>query len=148
VATNPSVKIKDKETGEYFNYVRPLMTLSTLSAGLNYPVWTPYGYNQSDLLVRDLLFDRAFALKPDGTPIRVFIAWQHENIEKLYGHLIDIGRLESLAGKSMTVADRKFKCETAPFWNHCDFDSIWLTNARNNSVCLLSRGPDKSSRQE
>ena len=124
------------------------MTLGTLSAGLNYPVWTPYGYNQSDLLVRDLLFDRAFALKPDGTPIRVFIGWEHENIEKLYGHLIDIGRLESLAGKSMTVADRKFKCETAPFWNHCDFDSIWLTNARNNSVCLLSRGPDKSSRQE
>lgn len=59
--------------------------------------------------------------------------------------MIDIGRLESLAGKSMTVAGRQFKCEIAPFWNHCDFDSIWFINVRNNSVCLTHMNENLNS---
>jgi hypothetical protein len=149
VTTHPAVKVKDKQTGQYFNYVRPLMTLSALSAKLGFPVWLPYGYNQSDLLVHDFLNDEAFAPKPDGTTKKIFVAWEHGNIEKMYAHLLDTGNFESMAGSYMTVEGKKLKCETAPFWDHCDFDSVWLINIQRKSVCLtvLKEGLNSASYQ-
>lgn len=149
VTAQPAVKVKDKQTGQYFNYVRPLMTLSTISAKLDYPVWIPYGYNQSDFLVHDFLNDEAFKPKPDGRPKKVFVAWEHENIERMYGHLLEMGTFESLAGGDMTVDGKKLKCETAPAWDHCDFDSVWLINIQNMSMCLtvLKEGLNSPSYQ-
>lgn len=136
VTTDPAVQIKQRHTGEYFNYVRPLMTLSTFSAKLGYPVWTPYGFNQTDKLVRDFMFDRAFQQRADGKPLKIFMVWEHENIVQMYKNILRIGNLKPLVGDEIIVDKHKFKCEVAPLWHHCDFDSIWVINVRENGACL------------
>ena len=76
VATNPSIKMVNKISGQYFNYIRPLVTIAPLSMKLNFPVWTPYGYNQSDLLARDLIADTALSPDAERGHKTVFIAWE------------------------------------------------------------------------
>lgn len=139
VAANPAVKMLNKKTGQYFNYIRPLATIEPLSIKLNYPVWTPYGYNQNDLLARDLLGDKAFRPSPDGAPKTVFLAWERQNIRKLYQELVQQGKLKDLAGATATIDGAARSCDPLPQWEQCDFDSVWMIHIRPAGVCLTRR---------
>lgn len=139
VAANPAVKMLNKKTGQYFNYIRPLATIEPLSIKLNYPVWTPYGYNQNDLLARDLLGDKAFRPSPDGAPKTVFLAWERQNIRKLYQELVQQGKLKDLAGATATIDGVDRACDALPQWEQCDFDSVWMIKVRPAGVCLTRR---------
>jgi len=139
VTTNPAVKMINKTSGQYFNYVRPLATIAPLSIKLNFPVWTPYGYNQSDRLARDFLADPALRHKANGAPVTVFIAWERQNIPKLYRELVEQGKLTDLAGKTAPIDGASVQCEILPPWEQCNFDSIWLIRVRPVGVCLTRR---------
>ncbi|MCC3247392.1 hypothetical protein LG047_19060 [Methylocystis sp. WRRC1] len=139
IAANPAVKMINKATGQYFNYVRPLATIAPLSARINFPVWTPYGYNQNESLAHDLLGDRAFAPDVNGKAKTVFIAWERNNIRKLYEQLVRLGNLRELAGNALAVEGEEYKCELPSKWLQCDFDSIWLVHVRNGAICLTHR---------
>ena len=139
VTANPAVKMLNKKTGQYFNYIRPLATIEPLSIKLNFPVWTPYGYNQNDLLARDFLTDKAFRRRPDGAPRTVFMAWERQNIGKLYRELVEQGKLKDFAGETIEFDGASHNCAPLPQWEQCDFDSIWLIQIRNGGVCLTPR---------
>ncbi len=136
ISTNPAVKIPNKITGQYFNYIRPLVTIAPLSGKIGYPVWTPYGYDQSDLLVRDLLGDKAFAPRHDGQTKTIFIAWERKNMPKLVANLVENGKLTLLQGGTMKADGETYQCEAPPTWVQCDFDSIWVLNIRDGNLCL------------
>jgi len=139
VTANPAVKMRNKITGQYFNYVRLLATIAPLSARLNYPVWTPYGYNQNDSLARDLLGDKAFVPKEGGKPKTIFIAWERNSIAKLIDQLVQLGNLKLLEDVSIKADDVEYKCEHPPKWTQCDFDSILLVQIGDGGVCVTRR---------
>lgn len=136
VAPNPAVKMRNKATGEYFNYVRPLATIVPLAVKIEFPVWTPYGFSQNDFLARDLLVDKALAPDAKGKAKTVFVAWERNNIRKLYEQLAAIGRLTSREGSSISVEGVSYTCEKPAKWEQCDFDSIWLIHAVSGGICL------------
>lgn len=136
VAPNPAVKMRNKVTGEYFNYVRPLATIVPLAVKIEFPVWTPYGFNQNDFLARDLLTDKALAPDAKGKAKTVFVAWERNNIRKLYGQLAAIGRLTPREGSTISVDGVSYACERPTKWEQCDFDSIWLIHAVGGGICL------------
>ena len=121
------------------NYIRPLATILPISLRLNYPVWTPYGYNQSDLLARDLLSNIAERQKISGEPETVYIAWERQNIPKFYREILDQGKFQDLAGTVATIDGATVHCETPKPWDQCDFDSIWFIRVRKIGVCLSRR---------
>jgi hypothetical protein len=129
----------NRKTGKYFNYVRLLATIEPLSVRLNFPVWTPYGYNQTDALARDLLGDSAFAPDADGRARTIFIAWERNNIRSLYDNLLRLGQLKTPGAGALTVDGKTFRCEPPPKWEQCDFDSIWLIHIRGGALCLTHR---------
>ncbi|MGJ0506463.1 MAG: hypothetical protein ACR652_04870 [Methylocystis sp.] len=136
VAPNPAVKMHNKVTGDYFNYIRPLATIAPLAETIEFPVWTPYGYNQNDLLARDLLADKALAPRENGKARVVFIAWERKNIRKLYEALGRLGRLAPREGATVSVDGAAYKCESPAVWEQCDFDSLWLVHVQDGGVCL------------
>ncbi|GLI94426.1 hypothetical protein [Methylocystis echinoides] len=138
VAPNPAVKMRNKATGDYFNYVRPLATILPLAAAIEYPVWTPYGYDQNDALARDLLADRALAPDDKGRAKTVFVAWERTNIGKLVEKLASVGHLAPREG-SIDVDGARYACERPTKWAQCDFDSIWLVHIRDGALCLTRR---------
>lgn len=139
VAPNPAVKMRNKASGDYFNYVRPLATILPLAEKIEFPVWTPYGYDQNDFLARDLLSDRAFAPDGNGRAKTIFIAWERTNIRKLVEQLAGIGRLASREGDRIGVEGKHYPCESPAKWEQCDFDSIWLIHIREGGLCLTRR---------
>lgn len=139
VAANPAVKMLNKKSGQYFNYIRPLATIAPVAMKLDFPVWTPYGYNQSDFLARDFLADAALRPKADGAPKTVFVAWERQNIPKLYRDLVSRGNLKDLAGTTETIDGVFLRCEAPQPWAQCDFDSIWFIRIRPAGVCLTRR---------
>lgn len=139
VAPNPAVKMINKKSGQYFNYIRPLSTIEPLSIRLSFPVWTPYGYNQTDWLAQDLLGQVAPKPGTAGSPPTVFIAWERQNIPKLYRELVDQGKLQDLAGTVATIDGATVHCDTPHPWEQCDFDTIWLIRVRDMGVCLSRR---------
>lgn len=146
VATNPSIKMVNKISGQYFNYIRPLVTIAPLSMKLNFPVWTPYGYNQSDLLARDLIADTALSPDAERGYKTVFIAWERQNIPKFYRELVEKGRLKDLAGTSAIIDGVSVQCEIPRSWDQCDFDTIWYIRARHEGVCLTRRAENLNNR--
>jgi hypothetical protein len=139
VAPNPAVKMRNKVTGDYFNYVRPLATIIPLAVKIEFPVWTPYGFNQNDFLARDLLADKALAPDATGKAKTVFIAWERNNIRKIYDQLAAVGRLASREGTTITVDGAAYTCESPAKWRQCDFDSIWLIHVAGGGICLTPR---------
>ncbi len=139
VAPNPAIKMINKISGQYFNYVRPLATIEPISLRLNFPVWAPYGFNQIDLLTQDLLGDIAQRPKAAAAPITVYITWERQNIPKLYRELVGQGKLQDLAGMSVTIDGASVRCDTPQPWEQCDFDTIWFIRVRNTGVCLSRR---------
>ncbi len=136
VTANPAVKMVNKRTGTYFNYVRPMATIAPLAIRLNFPIWSPYGYNETGPLARDLLGDKAFAPGPDAKPRTIFVAWERTNIRTLYENLLRLGRLRTPDTGEMTVDGKTFRCAPPPDWKQCDFDSIWLIHIRDGALCL------------
>lgn len=139
VAPNPAVRMINKKNGQFYNYIRPVATISPISLRLNFPVWTPYGYNQTDLLARDLLGDFAQRARKSDEPATVYIAWERQNIQKFYRQIIEQGKLRDLAGTVATIDDVKLRCDTPIFWEQCDFDTIWFIRVRKIGVCLSLR---------
>lgn len=135
VSTDPAVKIHNHVTGQMFNYVRPLTTVAPYSGVVQFPVWTPYGFDQTEKLVQDLLGDKAFAPKPDGTPKKILIGWEHKNVMKMTAQIFKDGRFTPVKG-TMTNGGRTWTCETQPVWPECDFDSIWIVNIKNGEACF------------
>lgn len=135
VSTNPAVKIHNRVTGLNFNYVRPLATIAPFAGQIGFPIWTPYGFSQPDLLVQDLLGDKAFAPKPDGSPKTVIIAWEHHNIVRMTEDLFKEGRLKRVEG-TMRNGKKTWTCEMPPAWPECDFDSIWVVNIKDGQACF------------
>lgn len=136
VTTNPAVKMANKRTGRYFNYVRPMATIAPLATRLNFPIWSPYGYNETEFLARDLLGDKAFMPGADAKPRTIFIAWERKNIRALYDNLLRIGRLRTPATGELTVDGKAFRCAPPPDWKQCDFDSLWRIHIRAGVLCL------------
>ncbi len=145
VTTNPAGKMLNKKTGRYFNYVRPLATIAPVSQRINFPVWTPYGYEQSEYLARDLLSDRAFLPAESGRARTIFISWEHNNIRKLFDYLKYLGGLRSLSGGTLTADGVQTRCEEPKKWEQCDFDSIWLVRIKDGAICLTFKGENLNS---
>ena len=135
VSTDPAVKIVNRVTGQHFNYVRPLTTIAPYAGQLQFPVWTPYGYNQTEKLVQDLLGDKAFAPKPDGAPKKILIGWEHSNVMRMTAEIFKDGRFTPMKG-AMRNGGRTWACETPPVWPECDFDSIWIVNIKDGQACF------------
>lgn len=135
VSTDPAVKIHNRVTGLHFNYIRPLTTIAPFSGAVGMPVWTPYGFNQTENLVQDLIADKAFAPKADGTPKTIIIAWEHMNIVRMKDELLKPGRF-TLATGTMKVGRKTWTCEVPPAWPECDFDSIWVMNLNKGQACF------------
>jgi hypothetical protein len=144
VAPNPAVKMHNKATGDYFNYVRPLATILPLAETIEYPVWTPYGYEQNDALARDLLADSALAPDEKGQAKTVFIAWERTNIGKLVEKLASVGHLARREG-TIDVDGARFTCESPAKWAQCDFDSIWLVRIKDGAICLTVKSEGLNS---
>ena len=142
VTANPAVKMVNRKTGKYFNYVRLLATIEPLSVRLNFPVWTPYGYNQTEALAQDLLRDKAFARGAEGKARTIFIAWERNNIRTLYDNLLRLGQLKTPGTGALTVDGKTYRCEPPPKWEQCDFDSIWLIHIRDGALCLMHRNEE------
>jgi hypothetical protein len=145
VAPNPAVKMRNKATGDFFNYIRPLATIEPLAEKIEYPVWTPYGFSQNDLLARDLLADPSLAPDEKGKAKTVFIAWERNNIRKLYEQLASLGRLASREGSSVAIGRLQYACERPSKWEQCDFDSIWLVHIADGGICLTRRRQNLNS---
>jgi hypothetical protein len=139
VAPNPAVKMINKKSGQFYNYIRPLATIEPISLRLNFPVWTPYGYNQSHFLAQDLLDEVATRSKTSEKPRTVYIAWERQNIPKLYRELVVRGKLRDLARTVATIDGLPVHCDEPQTWEQCDFDSIWFIRVRNIGVCLSRR---------
>lgn len=135
ISTNPAVKIQNRVTGDWFNYVRPLTTIGPYAGTLQFPVWTPYGFDQTEKLVPDLLSDKAFAPKLDGAPKTIMIAWEHSNVMKLVANIFKDGRFTPMQGR-MKNGGRSWVCEQPPVWQECDFDSIWIVNIKDGQACF------------
>ena len=135
VSTNPAVKIHNRVLGLNFNYVRPLTTIAPFAGQIGFPIWTPYGFNQPELLVRDLLSDKAFGPKPDGSPKTIIIAWEHHNIVRMTEDIFNLGRFKRVEG-TMRNGNKVWTCEPTPAWPECDFDSIWVVNIKDGQACF------------
>lgn len=136
VSTNPAVKIHGKGgVDAMFNYVRPLATIAPFSGTVGFPVWTPYGFNEPQKLVQDVLADKAFAPKPDGSPKKIVIAWEHHNIVVMTEVLFKQGGFTPMNG-TINNGGKVWACETPPPWPECDFDSIWVVNIKGGQACL------------
>ena len=138
ISTNPAVKILNRATGQHFNYVRPLTTIAPYSGILQFPVWTPYGYDQTEKLVQDLFGDKAFAPKADGAPKKILIAWEHSNVMKMTAEIFKDGRFTPMKG-TMRNGGRTWTCQTPPVWPECDFDSIWIVNIKDGQACFTQQ---------
>ncbi|MEK4032434.1 hypothetical protein WOC76_04190 [Methylocystis sp. IM3] len=145
VTTNPSGKMLNKKTGRYFNYVRPLATIAPVSRRIDFPVWTPYGYKESEYLARDLLSDHAFLPDESGRPKTIFISWERNAVGKLFDYLKDLGGLRSLSGGTLTVDGVQTRCEEPKKWAQCDFDSIWLVRIKDGAICLTVKSEGLNS---
>ena len=136
VSTNPAVKIHGKAGDSMtFNYVRPLATIAPFSGMINFPVWTPYGFNEPQKLAQDLLGNQAFAPKADGAPKKIVIAWEHRNIVVMVHEIFRQGGFTPMTG-TMTNGGKVWACETPPAWPECDFDSVWVVNIKAGQACL------------
>lgn len=136
VSTNPAVKIHGKGGDTtMFNYIRPLATIAPYSGTIGFPVWTPYGFNEPQKLAQDLLGDKAFAPKPDGSPKRIVIAWEHHNIVAMANAVFKLGGFTPITG-TMKNGSKVWTCETPPAWPECDFDSVWVVNIKDGQACL------------
>lgn len=138
ISTNPAVKILNRATGQHFNYVRPLTTIAPYSGILQFPVWTPYGYDQTEKLVQDLFGDKAFAPNADGSPKTILIAWEHSNVMKMTAEIFKDGRFTPMKG-TMRNGGRTWTCQTPPVWPECDFDSIWIVNIKDGQACFTQQ---------
>ena len=135
VSTDPAVKIHNHVTGQYFNYVRPLTTIAPYSAVVEQPVWTPYGFDQTERLVQDLLGDAAFAPHADGRPKKIVIGWEHVNLVRMTNQIFADGRFTQVLG-TMRNGGRIWTCEKPPVWPECEFDWIWVVNIRDGQACF------------
>lgn len=145
VTTDPAEKMVNKRSGLYFNYIRPLATIAPVSRRINFPVWTPYGYRQTEYLARDLLGDPAFHPAESGKAKTIFISWERNAVGKLFEHLKNLGGLRSLAGETLSFDGIETRCEEPKKWEQCDFDSIWLVRIRDGAICLTYRSEGLNS---
>lgn len=138
VAPDPTVKIP--HANKFYYYVRPAGTIEPTAASLSYPLWMPYGADQSQKLADDLLTASEFA-PPDPTksyaPKKIFIAWEHDNLVLMTNYIILKWNLYVFPeGQSLKVNGKTYKCEPVPStWDSCDFDSIWVLNIQGNNLC-------------
>ena len=145
VSANPAIKMLNKKSGLYFNYVRPLATIEPLAQKIDFPVWTPYGYAQNDFLARDLLGDPALRPAVDGKTKKVFVSWERNNIAKLIESLKTTGRLHAPAGEVLMADGVRYRCEEPKKWEQCDFDTILLVNIRDSAICITPKSENLNS---
>jgi hypothetical protein len=101
-APNPGQQIRD--SGQNYNYIRPLATIEPTAIRLGMPIDTRFGYKNIALLQRELV-------RPRYRNALVFVAWEHDMLVNVVRHLV------SQAGSDPSII---------PDWSHDDFDSIYV----------------------
>jgi hypothetical protein len=101
-APDPGQQVRD--SGRYYNYVRPLATIEPTAIRLGMPVDTRFGFKDIAGLQRELLDSRY-------RDSLVFVAWEHHMLVELAGHI-----LATVGGSPSVVPD----------WQDDDFDSIYI----------------------
>jgi len=102
-APNPSVQVSDHSSSGY-SYIRPLATIEPTAIRLGMPVDAQIGYNQVDLLEKDLL-------QPAYAHSLIFVAWEHVKLHDFAVNLVK----EYGAGE-----------DHVPDWPGSDFDTIYI----------------------
>jgi len=102
-APNPTVQISSFFGRDHYDYIRPLATIEPTAISLDMPVNTQIGFNQPEKLMQTLLEEKYHSSV-------IYVAWEHENIEKL-AHLL-------LAQFHNT--------STVPNWNYFNYDKVYV----------------------
>lgn len=136
VAPNPNVKIPGSNN-VFFYYERPAGTIEPTAATLAYPLWMPYGADDTPLLADDLLTAPEFAAPQQFAPRKVFIAWEHANIDIMTHYILARWNLSLLPpGKTVDANGKTYQCQNVPTrWSGCDYDSIWVLNVQGKNIC-------------
>jgi hypothetical protein len=103
-------KIENYQTHVLYDYIRPLITIAPTAIRYNLPINTDFGYKHIDNLQAELLSDKY-------KRATVFIAWEHDNLQKLVTHMM------AKLNPSQTVDG----------WPSGDFDSIFVVVVHRNS---------------
>jgi len=118
-APDPSQRKKD--SGTYYDYVRPLATIEPTAIANGLPIGADYGFTQTGK-IRKALENPAFA------DALVVVAWEHTLIEDI------VRKLMSAHGGDKSVV---------PTWDGMDFDGIYVvTITRNGGTSAIAFARD------
>ncbi len=103
-APSPAVKVKELNTGKYYDYIRPLATIEPTAVRCELPVNASIGYTDVAALRREL--GRA-----KYRNAKIFLAWEHLQICALAREFFQRHGLNP---------------DLIPQWHEKDFDSIYI----------------------
>jgi len=103
-APNPSMQVSDGKAVPTYSYVRPLATIEPTAIRLGMPVNTQIGFQQIDVLQRQLL-------QPAYAHSLIFVAWEHEKLRDFA-----VQMLQSYGTGAAQVPD----------WPNSDYETIYL----------------------
>jgi len=106
----PAPNRRTTATGEEYNYVRPLATIEPTAIRLGLPVNTDYSFTDIDGLRFELTRDKY-------QNARIFVAWEHVELERLVKQLV-----AQFNGDSGAV----------PKWDGKDYDGIYVVQILGN----------------
>jgi hypothetical protein len=151
IAPNPSLMVGNGS--QWYNYVRPLATIQPTAAVLGFPLYTPYGYQNTPWLASDLLTNPVFQQQAGQQPNIAFIAWEHNNIGVMTDYIVSAGA-SNLTANGLTIDPptqtspfplngQYYKCQSMPSpivgsWPSCDYDSIWVLQIHDGThACFI-----------
>jgi len=103
-APSPADKVKELNTGRYYDYVRPLATIEPTAIRCGMPVNASIGYEDIGALKRELLQKKYWSAT-------VFLSWEHLQIRALAREVLLRHGLNP---------------DIIPAWNENDFDSLYV----------------------
>jgi hypothetical protein len=101
-APDPGQQIHD--SGQQYNYIRPLATIEPTAIRLGMPIDTRFGYQDIAELEKELV-------SPRYRDALIFVAWEHVELVDVVRHLV------TTAGSDPSII---------PDWKWDDFDSIYV----------------------
>jgi hypothetical protein len=147
IAPNPSLMVNNGNYSPWYNYVRPLATIQPTAAALGFPLYTPYGYQNTPSLASDLLTNSVFQQQAGQQPNIAFIAWEHNNIGIMTDYIVKAGGLTangltvdaSTQASPFPLNGKYYNCQPIPSsWSQCDYDSIWVLQIHNGTqACFI-----------
>lgn len=103
---------KKIDSGQSYNYVRPLLTVAPTAVQLGLPINTSFGYDNIQGLQQELA-------APRYQNAVVLVAWEHRLLEEMVKAM-----LERMGGQASEV----------PRWKGSDFDSIYVVTVRRSEA--------------